>query len=179
MDRNTFTGLFLIMIIIAGSVYFLKPSDAEIKKKKLLQHQDSLKRAGIKTTTPAGATAADTLKAANKPVDSAALKSPFGATISGSENLITLENKDIKVKLTTKGGRIYSVELKDYKTFDKKPLILFDGADNKFGFTFAAGTASINTNDRYFTPSATGLQVMGKDSSSITMRLSYSATQYI
>jgi len=179
MDRNTFTGLFLIMIIIAGSVYFLKPSDAEIKKEKLVQHQDSLKRAGIKTTTPAGTTTADTLKAANKKVDSAALKSPFGATLNGSENLITLENKDIKVKLSTKGGRIYSVELKDYKTFDKKPLILFDGDQNKFGFALAAGNTSVNTNDHYFTPSATGLQVTGKDSSSITMRLSYSPTQYI
>ena len=47
MDKNTFTGLFLIMIIIAGSVYFLKPSTAEIQKEKALQHQDSLKKAGI------------------------------------------------------------------------------------------------------------------------------------
>ena len=89
MDRNTFTGLFLIMIIIAGSVYFLKPTDAQIKNEKLLQHNDSLKRAGIKTT-PA---AADTNKTAK--IDTAALKSPFGATLLGSEKLITLENKDL------------------------------------------------------------------------------------
>ncbi|MFD2145914.1 hypothetical protein [Mucilaginibacter antarcticus] len=44
MDRNTFTGLFLIMIIIAGSVWLMKPSDAEIAKEKALQHQDSLKK---------------------------------------------------------------------------------------------------------------------------------------
>ncbi|WP_299496682.1 membrane protein insertase YidC [Mucilaginibacter sp.] len=176
MDRNTFTGLFLIMVIIAGSVWFLRPSDTEIKKEKALQHQDSLKRAGIKTT-PVTATI-DTAKAA-KTIDTAALKSPFGATLKGSEKLITLENKDLRIKLTTLGGRIYSVELKNFKTFDKKPLILFDGDANKFGFSFAAGVANINTNERYFTPSATGLQVTGKDSSSITMRLSYSPTQYI
>jgi YidC/Oxa1 family membrane protein insertase len=175
MDRNTFTGIFLIMIIIAGSFYFLKPSDADIKKEIAKQHQDSLKRAGIKTPS---ATATDTPKIANK-VDTAALKSPFGATLVGSEKLITLENKDLRVKLSTKGGRIYSVELKNFKTFDNKPLILFDGDQNKFGFSFAAGTANVNTNDRYFTPSATGLQVAQKDSASITMRLSYSATQYI
>jgi YidC/Oxa1 family membrane protein insertase len=178
MDKNTFTGLFLIMIIIAGSVYFLKPSDAEIQKEKAKQHLDSLKRAGIKTTPTTAAI--DTAKIVNKPVDSATLKSPFGATINGSEKLITLENKDIRVKLSTKGGRIYSVELKDYKTFDKKPLILFDGDQNKFGFSFAAGVANVNTNDRYFTPSAPGnIQVATKDSASITMRLSYSPTQYI
>jgi YidC/Oxa1 family membrane protein insertase len=175
MDRNTFTGLFLIMIIIAGSVWFLKPSDAQLQQERVKQHQDSLKKAGIKVTP---ITAADTAKV--KPVvDSAALKSPFGATTVGSEKLITLENKDLRIKLTTRGGRIYSVELKDYKTFDKKPLILFDGDANKFGFSFAAGTANINTNDRYFTPSAESLQVTAKDSSSITMRLSYSPTQYI
>jgi YidC/Oxa1 family membrane protein insertase len=38
---------------------------------------------------------------------------------------------------------------------------------------------NINTDELYFTPSATALQVADKDSSSITMRLSYSPTQYI
>ena len=44
---------------------------------------------------------------------------------------------------------------------------------------FTAGNNSINTNKLYFTPSATALTVTGTDSSTITMRLSYSATQYI
>jgi YidC/Oxa1 family membrane protein insertase len=176
MDRNTFTGLFLIMIIIAGSVWFLKPSPAEIAKEKVVQHQDSLKRVGIKTPATA---IIDTAKIANKPVDTAALKSPFGATLNGAEKLITVENKDLKLKLSTRGGSIYSVELKNFKTFDKKPLVLFDGDANKFGFSFAAGVANVNTSERYFTPSAAGLQVTGQDSSAITMRLSYSPTQYI
>jgi YidC/Oxa1 family membrane protein insertase len=178
MDRNTFTGLFLIMVIIAGSVWLMKPSDAEIAKEKALQHQDSLKRAGIKAN-PAAAKLDTTAKIAAPTIDSAALKTPFGATLAGSEQLITLENKDLRVKLTTHGGRIYSVELKDFKTHDKKPLVLFEGDKNKFGFSFAAGVANVNTNERYFTPSAPGLTVAGKDSSSITLRLSYSPTQYI
>ncbi len=165
------------MIIIAGSVYFLKPTETELQKEREKQHIDSLKRAGI---TPPAAVKPDSAKNAQPVVDSAALKSPFGGTISGTENLITVENKDLRIKLTTRGGRIYSVELKNYKTFDKKPLILFDGDKNKFGFTFsAAGTANINTNDRYFTPIVNALQVAGADSLSITMRLSYSPTQYI
>ena len=174
MDKNTFTGLFLIMIIIAGSVYFLKPSTAEIQKEKALQHQDSLKKAGI---APAVAKA-DNSKLSQAP-DSAALKSPFGATLAGTEQFVTLENDSVKVKLSTKGGRVYSVELKNYRTFDKKPLILFDGAQNSFGYTFAVGNTTVKTNDRFFTPSATSLKVAGKDSSSLTMRLSYSPTQYI
>ena len=161
------------MIIIAASVWFMKPNDAEIQKERDRIHLDSLKKAG--KAAPATAvvhSAADTAGA--KPViDSAALKSPFGASLAGSEQLITLENKDIKVKLSTRGGRVYSAELKNYKTFDKKPLILFDGTDNKFGTTLSAGSTIVNTNERYFT------QVAAQGSNSVTLRLSYSPTQYI
>jgi len=176
MDKNTFTGLFLIMLIIAGSVYFLQPSKVEIQKERDRMHLDSLKKAG---QTPAANTAkADTTKAA-KAVDTAALKSPFGATISGDEKFITLENDSAIIKLSTHGGRVYSVQLKNYLTADKKPLILFEGDQNSFGYAFTAGNTVVKTNDRYFTPSAAGLKVTGKDSSSITMRLSYSQTQYV
>jgi YidC/Oxa1 family membrane protein insertase len=44
---------------------------------------------------------------------------------------------------------------------------------------FNAGGKNINTDDYYFTPSGTDLKVAEKDSASITLRLSYSATQFI
>jgi YidC/Oxa1 family membrane protein insertase len=58
-------------------------------------------------------------------------------------------------------------------------LVLFEGDHNNFGLNFTAGNNSINTDKLYFTPSASTLTVSGKDSSTVTMRLSYSATQYI
>jgi YidC/Oxa1 family membrane protein insertase len=181
MDKNTFTGMFLIMIIMGASFYFMKPSEADLKKEKIKAHADSIKRGDIPKSTIATTKFVDSAKAlANKPVDSAVLKSPFGASTIGTEKLITLENKDILVKLSTQGGKVYSVELKNFKTFDKKPLILFDGNHgNHFGLNFTAGNNSINTDKLYFIPTATELNVAEKDSGSITMRLNYSATQYI
>jgi len=177
MDKNTFTGLFLIMVIMGASIYFMKPNEAEIKQEKERVHLDSLKKAGL--DKPAAATAKfDTAKKSGV-VDSAVLKTAFGAATVGTEQFVTVENKDLRLKLSTKGGRIYSAELKNYKTFSKKPLILFNGDSNKFGLVFSAGGKNINTNDYYFTPSAANLTVADKDSSSITMRLSYSPTQYI
>jgi YidC/Oxa1 family membrane protein insertase len=179
MDKNTFTGLFLIMIIMGASIYFMKPSEADIKKEQLTVHQDSIKKGLIKTQAAAAATTkTDTAKKSGI-VDSAILKTPFGAATVGTEQFVTIENKELRLKLSTKGGRVYSAELKNYKTFNKKPLVLFDGNDNKFGLTLKAGDRSLNTNDLYFKPSAPALQVTGQDSSSITMRLSYSPTQYI
>lgn len=179
MDKNTFTGLFLIMVIMAASFFFMKPNEAELKKERIQAHADSIKRGDIKVQANT-AKLTDTSKAqANKTVDSALLKSPFGAATIGTQKFVTLENKDLLVKLSTQGGKVYSVELKNYKTFDKKPLVLFDGDHNHFGLNFTAGNNSINTDKLYFTPSASALQVAEKDSSSITMRLSYSPTQYI
>ncbi|MDT3401419.1 membrane protein insertase YidC [Mucilaginibacter terrae] len=176
MDKNTFTGLFLIMLILVGSFFLMKPSEEEIKKEQQKQHIDSLKKAGA--LKPAIAKKADTSKTAPV-VDSAALKAPFGASTVGSEQLITLENKDIRVKLSNRGGRVYSVELKNFKTADKKPLILFDGTNNQFGLRFTAGSTVINTNERYFTPTSTEVKVSGTDSNSVTLRLAYSPTQYL
>jgi YidC/Oxa1 family membrane protein insertase len=178
MDKNTFTGLFLIMVILVGSFFLMKPSEVEIKKEAQKQHLDSLKRAGA-LKPAAAAVKTDTTAAKAAPVDSAALKAPFGASTVGSEQLITVENKDIRVKLSNRGGRVYSVELKNFKTFDKKPLMLFDGKGNQFGFRFTAGGKAINTNDRYFAQTSPEIKVAGADSSAVTMRLSYSPTQYI
>jgi YidC/Oxa1 family membrane protein insertase len=179
MDKNTFTGLFLIMLIMGASIYFMKPNEADIRKEKERVHLDSLKKAGLPTPAAANTAKFDTAKKATVVTDSAVLKSPFGAATAGTEQFVTLENKDIRLKLSTKGGRVFSAQLKEFKTFDKKPLILFNGDENRFGLNFSAGGKNINTDELYFTPSATELKVADKDSSSITMRLSYSPTQYI
>ena len=177
MDKNTITGFVLIVLIMLGSYFLLRPSQAELKKEQLVQ--DSIKRAKTAQAT-ASTIKTDTTKKAITAVDSAVLaKTPFGAATVGSEKLITLENKELRVKLSTRGGRVYSVELKNYKTFDNKPLILFDGDKNHFGLTLNIPGKNINTNDLYFTPSAAGLNVAEKDSSTFSMRLSYSPTQYI
>ena len=167
MDRNTFTGLFLILIIIVGSTFLMKPSESELKREKMVQ--DSIARVQTNTATN------PILPEAIKPkVDSAALKGPFGKAHSGINTAIVLENDLMKVNISPKGGRIESVELKNYKTFDQKPLILFEGDSNKFGLVFNVAGQTIHTNDLYFTA------VDAKaDSNSVTMRLSYAADKYI
>ena len=59
----------------------------------------------------------------------------------------------MKVVLTNKGGKIYSVELKDYKRFDGKPLVLFEGSENRFGLNFFSQNKNIQTDNLFFQPS--------------------------
>lgn len=174
MDKNTYTGLFLIMLILFGSFYLMKPNEAEIKKAQIQAHIDSLKKAGIKTNATAKA---DSITKP-KTVDSALLKTAFGAATVGDDKIVTLENAELLLKVSTRGGRVQSAQLKKFKTYDGKPLILFDGANDHFGLNFIAGNRKINTNDLYFKPSANAL-VASKTDSAITFRLNYSDSQYI
>lgn len=176
MDRNNILGFIFIFAILAGSFYFLKPSDAEIKKEQ--QHQDSIKRAkeGL-------APISDSLKAATTTTpavaDSVLLSQPFGSASVGSEQIVTLENELLKVNVSTKGGRVKSVELKGETNFDGSKLILFEGDDNRFGLEFNIPGKAVKTNDLFFQAQGASFSVAGQDAKSLTMRLSYAADKYI
>jgi YidC/Oxa1 family membrane protein insertase len=182
MDRNTFTGLFLILVIIVASTYLLKPSKESLDREQRVQ--DSIK--AVASGKGKAAFQTDTSKSVqvNPKVDTAALKGPFGSSRIGDNRIVTLENEHLKVNISTKGGRIESVELKSVEdkkveTFDKKPVIMFEGPDNKFGLIFHTAGASISTNDLYFTPSGSSAIVSKSDSASLTMRLTYADGKYI
>jgi YidC/Oxa1 family membrane protein insertase len=168
MDRNTFTGLFLILIILVGSTFLMQPSDEDIKREKAKQSQDSIARVK-KAESPV--VVQDSTKTVVLPaIDSTLIKSgPFGSAQSGSNEPIVLENELLKVKISPKGGRIASVELKKFKTYRQLPLIMFEGQGNKFGLIFGAAGKNISTNDLYFQPLGTSVSVANNDSVSLTM----------
>lgn len=172
MDRNTFTGLFLIMIILAGSFYFLKPNAVEIKRENAridsTKIADSLKKAGVNPILK------DTNKIAAVAIpafDSLSLKGPFGTALTGTSSSTVLENENLLITFSNKGGKITSVQIKGQKTFNGKPLILFDGDLNKFGLNLNIAGKAINTNDLYFTPTKQGNKLM--------MRANYGVDAYV
>ncbi|WP_432709160.1 membrane protein insertase YidC [Pedobacter sp.] len=167
MDRNTFTGLFLIMIVFAGSFYFFKPSEAEIKKEQQRISADSARKAGVipdSIAAPLAATA--------PALDSTALKGPFGANITGEQTTSVLENDKLKLTFTNKGGKLLSVEIKNEKTYTGGPLILFQGDQNKFGLNLNIGGKIVNTNDLYFAANKSS-------DSTMTMRATYGPGKYL
>jgi YidC/Oxa1 family membrane protein insertase len=168
MDRNTFTGLFLIMVILGAAFFFMpKPDPAEMKKQQALITADSLKKANAgKPAT----VATSTVNTPKKP-DTAALQGPFGSNINGTATTSMLENDHLKLTFTNLGGKILSVQVKKEHTYSGKPVILFDGYDNKFGLNLNIDGKIINTNSLYFTATQTA--------STMSMRANYSADKYI
>lgn len=159
-------------------MYFMKPSEQEIKREKFVQDSLALAKSG-KPAAKASAQQPASTPVKPTTVDSTILKGPFGAAHTGSNQKVTLENEFLKVIIGSKGGRIESVELKEHKTYDQKPLMMFTENQSSFGLSFNAAGSVVRTNDLYFTQSAQSLNVTKSDSGSVTMRLSYSPTQFV
>lgn len=154
MDKNTFTGLFLIMVILGASFYFMKPSEAEIKQERERITADSLKKAGV--TPKNTAKSIDTTPASK---DTVALTGPFASNLQGEEKTIVIENQLLKVTFSNLGGKISSVEVKGVKTYNGDAVVLFDGNQNKFGLNLNIDGKIVNTNNLYFAASQNGNQV--------------------
>ncbi|MCW0482902.1 membrane protein insertase YidC [Gaoshiqia sediminis] len=160
MDKNTIVGMVLIFAILIGFSYLNKPSQEEIEAAR--RRQDSIaqveaerrQEAEVRITEMA-TPEVETLASDSSQLTTAAQDrfGIFAPAATGEEKFITLENNLMKVKVSTKGGKIYSVELKNYQTYDSLPLILFDGPENLFGLNFFAQNRSIRTDDLFFVPS--------------------------
>ncbi|QZE14483.1 membrane protein insertase YidC [Halosquirtibacter laminarini] len=163
MDKNTLKAFALIFLILIGAQYFMSPSEEE--QAEMQRQQDSIAALDTQTTVKGDVVKMEELTPAlNDSARIAMQKSQlgsFGDAVVGKEEFVTLENNLMKVKLSTKGGRVYSVELKDYKRFDGSPLILFDGDMNRFGLRFNSiqNGAPIETNKLFFTSSVQGTLV--------------------
>ncbi len=90
----------------------------------------------------------------------------FAAAGAGSESTEVLENDLCKIEFTSKGGRIKSVLLKNFKKVAddgkgnevKADLALLDDAKNRFDLVLpvAGAAAPVRSGDLFFTPSKSG-----------------------
>jgi len=161
MDRNSVIGILLIFVVLIIFSIINKPSREEIEAAK--QRQDSValaeaereridtveKELAVKENVAAAGDSVSTENVLQQKIDQLGV---FGAASLGEQKFYTLENNLLKITFTNKGGRIYSVELKNYTTHDSLPLILFDGPETLFGLSFFSQNRSIQTDQLYFTP---------------------------
>ena len=95
----------------------------------------------------------------------------FARASVGEEEEQIIENEKLKIRFSNKGGRIVSVILKEYQTYDSLALDLFDADSSTFNLQFTTGQ-SINTSDLYFT-------FIEKEDNYITMRLIADENHYV
>ena len=92
------------------------------------------------------------VQAVQRALDVYAKNGSFAASLTGTEQMVTLENDSLKVELSTKGGIIARATLKGYKTWNSPQLVLFDKGDNDYSFTLSNNTQRFETKNFYFEP---------------------------
>lgn len=153
MDKNQIVGIALIALIMMGFYHFTKPDQEELARQ---QHQrDSiaaLQPAPRAERTYDATNAAPVVRDISQDTSYAQTKyGEFANFAIGEEQFYTLENEQLKVTLTNKGAKVYSVELKEYLTSSKDPLILFEGQESVFNFNFFSNSnRQISTEDLHF-----------------------------
>lgn len=180
MDRNSIIGIILIAGIFILWTTLNKPNqeqiDAAARKRDSLElvRQQEIAQQKIDEAIKLQSPVENTVEVQKTTQDSI-LKSIYGnfATAgAGTQEFIALENDLLKLKISTKGGRVYSAELKEYKTYHQKPLILFDGDSTVFGLNFFSQNRTISTNELFFVP-------RDKTQNSVKMRLDAGNGNYI
>jgi len=169
MDRNNLIGFLLIFLLLIGySIYMGQQTPTEPPKT-------------TQAPAPAAPKPAPTLSAGV--TDSVAARQLYGDFASagvGQAKDIVLENKDVRVTLNTRGGRVKQALLKNYKTYDQKPLLLIDEQSSTRELRLPGRKGAINLTALYFTTSDTGSTVLKDgDSARVTFRLALAENQYV
>jgi YidC/Oxa1 family membrane protein insertase len=189
MNRDTIIGLLLIFVILIGYSIWMTPSQQE--REAFKSKQDSTMQArriqdSVALVRFLEQKKQDSIRANQQIVTQTETSGEakeitlvnhdklgiFAGSSVGTDGIYQIENDLMKIGISAKGGKIISVELKDYHTYDSLPLVLFDPAKTNFGLTFFANNRMITTNDLYFQPAeGSELKVTGKDTKSFSMRL--------
>ena len=134
MDKNTVIGFVLIgALLIAMFIINSRSNQAYMAEKKRVE--DSIAKTKPKVDTAA---VTKDIKLKDSIID-AKQKLPAVFITDTIEHLDTLENDLLKIVFTNKGGQPKTVELKKFKTFNDKPIILENGKFNKLSYLIITG----------------------------------------
>ena len=174
MDKRSIFAYILIGLVLVTYFNFSQPSAEQIQAQKELAEatrREELRKDSI--------VKADEAKFLSQIDDNSSL---FYNVLKGENKNVTIQNEKVKVDISTYGGRIASVSLKDYEDQNGGNVVIFDSKDkinvteankelngsNTINFFFKSNLAdrNINTNELFFTP-------VNATDSSVVMRLDF------
>ena len=178
MNKNSIIAYLLIGFVIIGYFVLNQPDTEELKAKE--QHRIEVaemkkeKEAAQKEKNRKNQEEFNKLKS-----DSSSI---YFGLYNGTEEKITLANDLVAIDLSTRGGRIESATLKEYKDQQGNDIVLFSDEDktimdqpspNTLNYQFEInGMKDVNTKDCYFTKQS------ATDSTAV-LRMEFGADRYI
>ena len=191
MDKKSIIGLVLIFGVMSLFFYLNKPSKEEVERQRkfsdsiasanLKQQQDNIKQQEDTISSQAikkALASSDTLQKANATEKIKVEYASFSDAFYQEEKIIKVENDLFKVDISTMGGIIKQVMLKEYLNYNKDTITFFTPNGNSYGLNLSMGQKVVRTNDLHFVAfvnnqlyKGENIKVSGKDSVVISMRL--------
>lgn len=156
MDKKTIIGFLLMAVVLFGYTWYMQPSAEQ--KAAMQRYQDSLlqvESARLAEINQVESLPIDTTVELTVDEHTAQLRSEyvdFAPFAEGEEQTLTLSNPQVSLTFSTLGGRLSQAVLNEYSTYDSLPLMLFNEANNDYGFIFKTQGRTISTADLYFVP---------------------------
>lgn len=154
LDKNQLISFALFSMILIGAMFYFQNKQAKDQQLK-----DAENKGKITQTAPAPTTKPAIATNLNDSVKTASIQQ------------VELKNKELTIGISTLGGQISTVQLNEYKAYNKssdvndKKLLIFDKNNSTYGFQFKDKTGkTFNTKDLVFSPTQAG--------NSITMQAS-------
>ena len=154
LDKNQLISFALFSMILIGAMFYFQNKQAKDQQLK-----DAENKGKITQTAPAPTTNPAIATNLNDRVKTASIQQ------------VELKNKELTIGISTLGGQISTVQLNEYKAYNKssdvndKKLLIFDKNNSTYGFQFKDKTGkTFNTKDLVFSPTQAG--------NSITMQAS-------
>ncbi len=184
-DINSLIGFVLLGAIMLWYFYSSQPTPEELAKQKIEQVQDSIQKAQQvveqpkiveeKNNNSIIASPTDTLAFAQAQNRLGAFAYSAGLPSAKAQETI-LENDLLKIKVSNLGGQITEVLIKEFKTYDQKPVYLIKDGNALFNISFATqDNRNLQTKDLYFEPNLTS----NGDNQVLSMKLKIAADKYL
>ena len=164
MDKNQIIGMTLLSLLFIGYITFVEPSEEELIQENVITQidtntDDKATNQFTKQENPL-ANLSDSVLELRKGI--------FGKLMTGTAQDVVLENEEVKITLSSQGGKVKEVELKTYKTWDKKKLILLDEKSQKMKWEVQTNTPAnkVDLYDLYY-------QVAQKSDKAVTFRINF------
>ncbi len=182
-DVQSIIGFLLIGAILIFMLYQNQPSQEEIDAEKAKQEQVDNEKENLREQSTQNTAVAETVP--GNPQDSLAqvrLKESLGrfaysaSLPSANDDVTTISNEVLELKVSNKGGFITEARLKKFKTFDSVPVYLIKDGNSRFNLSFnTTDNRNLNTENLYFEPTLSengGNQVL-------SMRLKVAEDEYL
>ncbi|WP_340156956.1 membrane protein insertase YidC [uncultured Maribacter sp.] len=154
-DVQSIIGFVLIFGILIFMFYQNRPTPEELAAEKAKQEQvEAAKESeNLETETVGNNEPQLDLQDSTAVANYQGKLGAFGFT-KPSNNITTLENDVLLLKISNKGGQVVEAKMKQYVTYDSVPVYLVKDGNASFALDFSTSDNRVlNTADLYFEPS--------------------------